>query len=116
MALYNTFVKYIFINDPCESIVCINYNNLLNKNVVRQLKNFEKEIPTPLVADKVSEMAYLLTRKDIQCAKEEELTSILTFINTFATTKADNEIQPTNDAKITYGANYLKKVGKKLVK
>lgn len=69
LPLVNTFIKYIFVNDPCENIVYLKHNTLCNESIIKQLKNYTGIANIPFKIDNIDQSSFNLTRKDLQCAK-----------------------------------------------
>lgn len=67
--LINTFVKYIFVNDPCESIVYLKHNVLTNENVMKKSKNYSGIVKIPFKIDNIDQNSFQFSRGDLKCAK-----------------------------------------------
>jgi hypothetical protein len=71
-------------------------------------------VNNPLKINKVDRIALKLSRKELKCSKEEQFTSVLSFINLFTVGKPNGELAQGKDSKCCYESDYLKKIENKL--
>lgn len=101
----NTFIKYIFSNDPCEKIIYLRHNGLImedGNHAYQSLKNYAGEVKTPFRLPFLNENSYSFARKEIKCSKDEELTSVFNFLNLFVANKVTGSLSQQRPKDIRY--------------